>query len=84
MNYKFDPEQKPYKNNDAVIIHSIGDGKHYRGVIKGISVDHNAFNKIHPASIYIIEAFDKIDPTYSFDHIAMPAACLCFDDGSMI
>lgn len=76
LNYQFDPNQPPYQNNDAVIIHSIGDGKHYCGIIKGISVNHNYNVNVSPASIYIVELVDEIVPDCPFKFVTMPAACL--------
>ena len=72
----FDPNQAPYQNNDEVIIHSIGDDKQYRGVIKGISVDYNQKMTVDPASIYIVELIDDIVPNHPFKFVTMPAACL--------
>ncbi len=76
MKYQFDPAQTPYKNDHAVMIHSLGDGMHYRGIIKGISVDHNHDGKISPSTIYIVELVDEIVPKYQFKFVTMPAACL--------
>ena len=61
-----------FAEGDNVIVHSIGDGKEYRAIVRGVSIDYG----INPATIYILEAGDKIDPDYPYSHYTMPEACL--------
>jgi hypothetical protein len=64
-----------FAEGDNVIVHSLGNmhiGKEYQAVVRGVSVDYG----INPATIYILEVVDKIDPDYPYSHYTMPEACL--------
>ena len=70
MEYK---ELYTFVEGEQVTIHSLGVNTpgEFRGRIRGISIDWKG-----PASIYIVELIDKIDPEYPFSSCTMPAACL--------
>ncbi len=61
-----------FADGDNVIVHKIGDGKEYRAIVRGVSIDYG----INPATIYILETVDKIDSDYPYSHCTMPEACL--------
>ena len=70
-----EPKSNTYNEGDGVVIHSLGEshgGKEYRGIIRGISVDYG----VNPATIWIVELLDKLDPDYAYTHCSMPEACL--------
>ena len=59
-----------YQENDQVTIVNLGDGKEYRAIVRGLSVE--GFS-----SIYILEMVDKLDPkTYPYSHCTVPEAWL--------
>ena len=62
-----------FHEGEPVIVHSLGETApgEYRGFIRGRATTYQGV-----ATIYIIQATDKIDTSYPFSHYTVPAACL--------
>lgn len=58
---------RKYFDGELVVIHSLGDGKEYTGVIKGIAIEQPG-----PARIYIVAS--ELAGEYSC--LTIPAACI--------
>jgi hypothetical protein len=62
-----------FKQNDIVEINNIDNsGKTYVGMVKGIAINFGD----DPATIYIVEMADVIDPNYLYTHTVIPASCM--------